>query len=239
MDRYTRHKLKSDKFSETVVSSSHWAAENRGKLIGVAVIVAVAVLAVSGFSYHQNNRQHEANDQLAKAFVTMEAPLQNSTPPVPAGEESYATESDRSAAAFKAFSAVADGYPHTDAGHNALYMAGVTAAQMKDNDKAEKLLTQASDGGNKDVSSLAKLALANLYHSMNRDSDAIKQLEELRQHPTNAVPATLSALQLGSIYEKTDPEKAKQIYGELQKNDKDEEGKKIAMDRMSNLSSQK
>jgi predicted negative regulator of RcsB-dependent stress response len=236
VDSTQRHKLKSDKFSETVVSGTHWAVDHRGKLIGAGVIIVVVVLAVFGFSYQQSNREREANDQLAKAFITIESPIRKANEPVVDGEESYASESDRATAANKTFNAVASAYPQTDAGHNALYMSGVTAAEIKDNAKAEAQLKQASEHGNKDIASLAKLALANLYYATNRTNEAIALLQDLQAHPTTSVPSALAGLQLGSIYEKTDPEKAKAIYGDLQKNEKNEEAKKIVLDRMTKKS---
>lgn len=231
MDRYTRRKLKSDKFTDTIMTSTDWAVENRGKLIGGGILLVIAVLAVSGFSYRQNTREHEANDQLSKAFLTLEAKIRTSDEQPKPDEESYASEAERTAAANKEFNQVASAYPRTDAGVDALYMSGVTAAMMKDNPNAESQLKSAAKKGNKDVSSLAKLALANFYHGNGRDQDAIRVLEDLRAHPSNAVPASMAGLQLASIYEKTDPAKAKTIYGDIQKSDNGE-AKKVAMQHM-------
>ena len=237
MDSYQRHKLKQDKFTTAVASSTHWAAEHRSKLIVASVLVVAAVLGISGFAYRQSSREHEASQQFGKALETYQSDIRpEGIKPTP-GQESYASAKERAAAANKAFESVANAYPHTDSGQSALYMSGVTAAEMGDNARAEQALKNAADRANRDVAALAKLALANLYHASNRDADAIRLLTELRSNPTNSVPGSVAGLQLASIYENTDPQKALAIYGEIQKSDKGTGGD-IAQQRMSVLSSQ-
>ncbi|MEO6829857.1 MAG: tetratricopeptide repeat protein, partial [Acidobacteriaceae bacterium] len=117
------------------------------------------------------------------------------------------------------FVKVADSYGSTNAGKNALYFSGLTYMEMGKTADAEKALKNAADHGSSDLAALANLALANLDQQTGRTSDAIKTLNKLAAHPTTTVPAAEAKLQLAAIYEKTNPEQARQIYAQLKDKD--------------------
>jgi tetratricopeptide (TPR) repeat protein len=112
----------------------------------------------------------------------------------------------------------------TTAGHDALYFAGLTYEDMGDTANAETYLKKAMSAGRANISSLAKLALANLYVQSGRTPDAIKLLQDLVNKPTDAVPSGTAQLTLASIYQTTDPAKAHQIYAVLKDKDKSAAG---------------
>ena len=139
---------------------------------------------------------------------------------------------ERAKAANPLFLDVANRYGMTPAGNNALYFAGLTYADMGQQAQAETYLKKAASAGNANTSSLANLALANLYTQMNRTPDAIKLLQDLTAHPTAAVPTGTSQLTLASIYQTTAPAKAHEIYATLKEKDKTTAAGEIATQKL-------
>ena len=65
----------------------------------------------------------------------------------------------------------------------------------------------------KDMASLAKVALASLYHQTGRDQQAIDMYNQLIAKPTDVETAGMAKLQLGTLYESMgQPDEAKAIY---------------------------
>jgi lipopolysaccharide biosynthesis regulator YciM len=100
-------------------------------------------------------------------------------------------------------------------GKTASYFAGLTAIDMGQPGAAETYLKKLADGSNAPLGSLAKLALANLYQQLNRNSEAVVLYNQLIAKPTTTVPADAARLQLASLYEKTNPAEANKIYAQL------------------------
>jgi TolA-binding protein len=134
--------------------------------------------------------------------------------------KTFATVADRAKAANPLFVQVAKSYSSTTAGHNALYFAGLTAAEMGDTAGAEANFRKAADLHDAGIASLARLALANLLSQHGQTSDAIKLYQDLIQHPTATVPAATAQLQLAQLYEaNNNPAEANKIYALLKAKD--------------------
>jgi len=156
---------------------------------------------------------------------TYQAPLVTPGQPADPGVKTYNSTEERAKAANAKFLAVADKYGWTTDGKNAKYLAGLTYLEQGQTQTAETTLKEVSDSWNKELASLAKEALADLYHQTGRDSLAIDIYTQLTDHPTDAVPAGLAQIQLAELYAsqgKTD--QANKIYAQLKDKDKDAKG---------------
>lgn len=235
MQSYTRRQLKEDKFAKDVQGAVTWASENRTVLawtVGAVVIIAIVVTSLLLWSNHQND---VANMELAKALRTLNAPVRPaSTPPDPT-TKSFASNVERGKEAEKELKGIADKFPHTKAGKLAGYLAGTAAAQAGDNSGAEQQLKSVADSSDKDTAALAKLALANLYSSTNRLSDAAKIYKDLTDHPTDTVPKSEAQLQLAALYEATDPKEAATLYQQITKESPNSVAAQIAASRLNSV----
>lgn len=223
MDQQTRQALKHDQFIDTAQHGLEWATENRRSLVLTGSIVAalIVILAIGAFIF--NNRSGQADTAFGEAMQTYQTPLALQGQQVPAGVKTFPSAVERAKAANQLFLKVADDYGMTSSGKLARYFAGLTFIEAGQNDQAENTLKQASSSWNSDLSSLAKLALAQLYRQTNRDSQAIEVYNDLTAHPSSAVPAGTAQLQLADLYEaQNKPELAKKIYAQLK--DKDAKG---------------
>lgn len=199
---------------------AEWANQNRRRLIeSVGALLAIILIVVMTLVVY-NARSASAGEQFGAAMRTYETPVVNANQPVPPGTKTFSTDSERAKQSYAAFSAVADKYGMTTAGHNAKYMAAVSAAESGQSATAEKMLQEVASGWNSDNSALANLALAHLYRQTGRDADAIAIYNHLTAKPTVTVPAGLAQLQLADLYESENkPADAKKIYAQLKDKD--------------------
>jgi predicted negative regulator of RcsB-dependent stress response len=216
---YTRRQLKEDKFAETAQGAAQWATGHRQTVIWVAALALVAILLTAGVITWRNRQTDQANVELSTAMRTLETPLVPAGAPVSDSGPTFSTISDRAKAAQKEFKATADKYSTVSPGKIARYMSGITLLQAGDKTGAEQELKAASNFRDKDVSALAKMALASIYRGSNRPSEAVAIYKELSEHPTVTVSKAQAQLELAEMYEITDPQQASLIYQQLQKED--------------------
>lgn len=219
MRSYTRHQLKEDKFAQAISDQVHWTVEHRNTLIIVGAIVLVALIG-GGLAWEQmRKRDDRASFAFGEAMRTYTAPIRSAEQPLPPGVTSFASQKERSAAAHKEFLKVADEFGSTRNGQYAHYLAGVTALEAGDTKKGEEILTKVAGDRNKDLSALAKFALASLYVSQKKDADAVRLYKEVIQADANTVPKTTAQLELAAHYEAKDPAEAVKIYEEIQRSE--------------------
>lgn len=218
MRSYTRHQLKQDAFATSTADTIHWAVEHRSK-ITTAAIIAVIVLAVLGGGWaYVNYRNQQASADLAKALEKYDMPIRPAgTPPTPE-MPSYASSLERAQATNPDFTRIADKYSLTQSAQVARYFAGLTARDLGDNTTAEKDLKEVAGSRYHEIASLAKVALAAVYHDTNRNLDAVDLYKQLIDHPTISVGKSSAQLLLASLYEAmARPDEARHIYEQMQK----------------------
>jgi len=223
MDQQTKAALKKDKFVSTTTHGLEWANENRQRVmviggIALAVIVAVVVAMVV-----YQSRSEAASAAFGDAMQVYQTPLTQPDQPPEPGVKTYASSAERAKAANALFLTVADKYGMTPDGGNARYFAGLTYEEADENQQAEETLEKVGGSWNSNLASLAKFALAQLYHNTGRDPQAIELYTQLSAKPTTAVPYGLVQLTLADLYNaEGKTEDAKKIYASLK--DKDAKG---------------
>ena len=215
MDTQTRHALKQDRLVEATRTGVDWFGEHRAKVIQAAVAAVVLLAMVIAGLVVYNQRSTAADLAFGQAMDTYNAPLATAGQPPAPGEKTFPTASARATAANQQFVQVANQYGLLAPGKTASYFAGLTAIDMGQPGAAETYLKKVADGSNAPLGSLAKLALANLYQQLNRNSEAVVLYNQLIAKPTTTVPADAARLQLASLYEKTNPAEANKIYAQL------------------------
>jgi TolA-binding protein len=222
VDAQTRSELKKDDiFIHTTQLSLDWIAENRGKALRIAIAAVVVIaLAVVGIVVYQQRSQAAAN-AFGGAVSVYSTPIADPAQPTPPGVKTFATAADRAKAASPLFEDVAKRYSSTTAGHNALYFAGLCAADMGNNAAAEASFRKAGDLHDANIAALAHLALANLLTQHGQTPEAIKIYQDLINHPVSiTVPASTAQLQLAQLYEaNSNSAEANKIYAQLKAKD--------------------
>jgi len=216
-----RHRLKEDRFAETAQGTFSWLREHGINVVGGIIVATLIIAAALGVYYYMENHEQKASIALGSAMDTLNAHVGAADANPEGGDETYSSVKDRGQAAQKKLEAVASEYPHTHSGKIARYLVGAAEVQQGNNAGAEATFKQVAASGDKEVASLAKLALAALYRSMNRNQDAIALYKDLADHPTHEVSKITAQFELAGMYENTQPDEARKLYQEIQKSDPD------------------
>lgn len=235
MPGYTRRQLKEDKFAETAQDAAQWATGHRKLLVWVIGLIVVAVLATTGIVTWRNRQIDQANEELVAAMKTWNAPLRPAGSPAPTGEDtpSFTSATERAKAAEKQFTEIANKHSLVAPGKIARYLSGEAMLQAGDKAGAEQQIKKAADSGDRDLAALAKMSLASIYRNSNRQADAAKIYKDLADHPAPTVSKATAQLALAEMYETTDPQQAKTIYQQVQKDDPQSMAAQVATQKLS------
>jgi TolA-binding protein len=236
----TRHQLKQDAFSRVTIDAAektaHWTIEHRSTLtISVAAVVVVLAAVIGGW-YYLSAQDEKASLELSVAVRTMNTQLRAAGAPEQPDFPTFTSSKERAEAATKKFQAIVDKYPHTRTADMAHYFLGVNAANLSDNAAAERNFKEVISSGNREVSAVAKTALAALYGQTNRSKEAIALYQELINKPTASVSKVAAQLQLAELYQSSNqPLDAKRIYEQIKKENPGAEAGQLATQRLSEL----
>jgi TolA-binding protein len=218
----TRHQLKQDRFSKVTIeaaeNAANWSAEHQSKII--AAVIAVVVIGAIAFGgwYYVNTQDEKASAELSTAVRTFETPVRPAGVPAQPGYDSFASTGERATAARKQFQAIVDKYPRTRTADMARYFVGLASAQLNDNMAAEHSLQEAAGSSNADLAALGKFALASVYRTENKDTQAVDLYKQLIDRPTLVVSKATAQLELAGFYElRQKPDEAKKIYEQVEK----------------------
>ncbi len=218
MRSYTRHQLKQDAFRASTTETLSWAVENRARLTAAGVVAAVIVALVIGGWAYLNYRDQQTQTELATAIQKYNAPIRPPGTPDSPDILSFASAQERSKVTNAEFVRIAGKYSFTDSARMARYFAGVTFRELGDNAAAERELKEVAGSRSKEVASLAKMALAGVYHDTNRNTQAIDLYKDLADHPTASVGKSTAQFLLAALYEETgQQDSAKVLYEQMQK----------------------
>ncbi|MGC1644817.1 MAG: tetratricopeptide repeat protein [Candidatus Sulfotelmatobacter sp.] len=236
----TRHQLKQDAFSRVTIDAAektaHWTVEHRSTLLVSAVAAVIVLAAVIGGYFYLSAQDEKASFDLSKAVRTMETPLRPAGTPEQPDFPTYTSAKDRAQAAQKQFQAIVDQYPHTRTADMAHYFLGVTASTLGDNAAAERNFKEVISAGNREVSAVAKSALASLYGQTSRVKEAVALYQELISKPTTSVSKVSAQLQLAELYQDSNqPLEAKRIYEQVKKENPGAEAGQLATQKLTEL----
>jgi tetratricopeptide (TPR) repeat protein len=236
---YTRHQLKQDSFTTSTAETITWAVAHRSKLIAVGIVLAVILAALGGGWAYVNYRDQQATAELALAIQKYNEPIRPAGTPATPDVPSFGSTQERDKTANAEFERIANKYSFTQSAQVARYFAGVTARDLGDNATAEKDFQQVAASRHPEIGSLAKLALAAVYHDTNRNPQAIDLYKQLIDHPTASVGKNTAQLALASLYESMDqPNEARHIYEQMQKDAPGTAVAQLAMQRLQALGKQ-
>lgn len=220
MDTKTRHSLKQDRFAKATASSMSWLSLHRSGVMRLVIVAVVVLVAGASALIYWSWSSTKADSALGAAMDTYSMPL--AQPGAPAASGVYTTAADRAKAANQQFVAVARQYGWLSESAKAHYFAGVTYEELGNNTSAETELKAAAGAWDRNLANLAKLALAGLYHQMDRDAEAINIYNALAAKPSETVPAAVAQLDLAELYkEEGKTDQARKLWAAVKDANKD------------------
>jgi tetratricopeptide (TPR) repeat protein len=231
VDTQTRHALKTNSFVEAAASSASWLSGHRSGVVRWTVGVVVVVVLGLGALVYSNYRSIAADSALGAAMDTYNAQL--AEPGAPPEPGVYSSAADRAREANRQFVAVAKEYSWLPDGKKARYFAGVTEEELGQTASAEADLKAAAGAWDRNLSNLAKLALAGLYHGTGRDSQAVDLYNGLIAKPSETVSAGMAQLDLADLYAaQGNVAQARALWAKVKDADKDGAAGSIAAQKL-------
>lgn len=212
MDKLTRKELKTDHFVEEIGHGVDFVADHRKQMVLYGIIAAAVLVIGGGIYYYLQVQKASRQELLGKAYLVQAA---SAGPAQPGSTSTYATEADRERAAGKAFAEVVAKYGSSEEGQTAKYFLGVQAANAAKWSEAEKALKEVADGAGPELSSTAKLALAQVYAAQNKSADAEAIYRALIEKPTAFVSKEQAQIALGRFLTPSKPAEAKKLLEPL------------------------
>jgi predicted negative regulator of RcsB-dependent stress response len=211
-DRITRKDLRTDKFAVAVEHNVEYVAEHRAQVIRYALIGLAVLLLGAAIYFYRGHQRDVRQEKLADAIHIQETNVQ---PGVQPGPLSFPTDEAKRAAATKAFSALSTEFSGSREGLVAQYYLASIAADAGKLDEARKRYQSVADSGDKDYASLARLSLAGVDFSENRNADGEKRLRDLMANPTVLVSKEQAIISLAHHYATTNPAEARKLLEPL------------------------
>ncbi len=218
MARLTRQELKKDEFRDIFDQFEQFTKDYYKELVGGALIAVVVVGLAGGLKIYWSRQEQAANTRLGAALRTFGAYVGTSSPGTAApGSETYPTAREKYQKALAEFAQVARDYPRTQAASIARYEMGVCQGLLGNSAASIRTLQEAGRAADRNIASLAKLALANEWAEAGKLPEALKLYQELADHPTTVVPTATVRLEMARVLSNSQPAQARQIYERLQK----------------------
>ena len=214
MARITRKELKSDKFALEVEHTFTLFEEHKQQILRYGGIGVLVVLLAVGFSFYRQ-RQHTAREAaLSRAILVEQTPV-GAPPPGATNVSAFPTQQVKDETAIKVFADVKSQYSGSDEGEIAQYFLGTIQANQGKLADAEKNLQQAANTGDAKYSSLAKLALGEVYFAQGKIDQGKQVLNDVAAHPTIFVSKEQALLAEARALIPTRPEEARKILDSL------------------------
>jgi predicted negative regulator of RcsB-dependent stress response len=212
MDRYTRKKLKSDKFAQEVGHTFEFVTEHRTDIIRYGSAAVAVLLIAAGIYFYQKHSASVREDALAQALRIEDAKI-SATPQPP--NMTFATQQEQEAAWNKAFTDLATKYRGTQEGAIASLYLGSRLADKGKIDESVKTLKDVIDSAPKDYAALAKVSLAEAYAGQGKIDDAKKLMQDVIDHPTMLVSKEQAQIELAEMLGNADPATARKLLEPL------------------------
>jgi hypothetical protein len=214
LDKQLRTQIKHDRFVEEVGHTVEYLQGHRSQVrkygtIGAAVVVAVVAI-YAYMSWSKSTRQAD----LRKASIIQDAFVGDQPPPT--GGLSFKTQAEKEDAALKAFSETASKHEGSKEGQLARFYAGTILCDQGKVPECEASFKKASEGGDHDVASMAKLSLIEIYQSQGKVADAEGLARQLLANPSVVVSKEQAQIALARATVKSKPQEARMILESLQ-----------------------
>ncbi len=203
MDRQHRHDLKHDKFVDEIGALSSRARENQRVLIAIAGLVIAAAVIAYGIYFYQSNQESKAQQLLADAIETFDAPVgeQAQQNPNQTGPK-FKTEEERNTAAEKQFKEVQAKHSSTDASDVAgLFLARIAVARGDVATGRKQLEEFVGDHKDHILVSVARFSLYQLRIENGEAAKVATELDAEMSKPEPVLPGDSILVLLAQAYE--------------------------------------
>lgn len=202
MKRTERHRLKENEVASTVARFQAAYERYHTAIVASGIGVLVIIVAAAAFVTWRSRIDGRSREMLADAMTVAQSrvaptPVPGAAPaPTPAG--GFPTEKARDEAALTRFLALANEYPTTDAGIEALYhAASILTSLGRYGEAVQRYQEVIAKAGTSIYGQMAKLGIADTDVAAGKFDQAIATYRELSTGTTGDLPVDGILMQLG------------------------------------------
>jgi len=217
VDRQLKKVVKNDEFKQQVWHSIDFLTGHTAEVKKYGSIALAVLVVVGGVYFYINHQSDSREEALAVALRIDQGTVGPNTQPA---NLHFDTQEEKDKASEKAFRDLASKYPGTQEGAIALINLGQAAVDHGNLAEGEKDFKNVVDSAPAAYSSQAALALAQLYDIEGKSGEAEKMLDNLIKHPSITVSKPEAQLAMVKVIARTDPDRARKMLEELQKDNR-------------------
>jgi TolA-binding protein len=206
MKRTERHRLKENEVASTVARAKETYERYRTLILAAGIGVVVVIVAAAVYVTWRSQTDSRSREMLADAMTVAQskvtpAPVPGAAPaPMPAG--GFPTAQARDEAALTRFMALANTYPSTDAGLEALYHAAATLSALgRYGEAVQRYQEVIAKAGTSVYGQMAKLGIADTEVASGKFDHAIATYREFAASTAGDLPTDGILMQLGYAYQ--------------------------------------
>jgi outer membrane protein assembly factor BamD (BamD/ComL family) len=206
MKRTERHRLKENEVASTVARAKETYERYHTSILAAGIGVLVVIVGVGIYVTWRSQTDSRSREMLADAMTVAQAkvdpaPVPGAAPaPKPAG--GFPTEQARNEAALARFVALANEYPSTDAGLEALYHAAATLTALgRYGESVQRYQEVIAKAGTSVYGQMAKLGIADTEVASGKYDQAIATYRELATSSVGNLPVDGVLMQLAYAYQ--------------------------------------
>ena len=211
-EHLTRKELKTDQFAITAEHAADYLGMHRRQAVQVAGLVLLALVLIGGGYFWWDHARSVRADRLSEALQTADTPVGATAQP---GGASFPNQQAKDAAETKALTGITRDFSGSREAAISEYLLAGMASTAGHDDEARRHFQNAADSGDKEYSSLAKLALGEMDFSENRAADGQKVLQGLMDHPTAVVSKAQATITLARLISHAHPMEARALLAPL------------------------
>jgi predicted negative regulator of RcsB-dependent stress response len=212
--KLSRKQLKEDRFALEVGESVEYVSQHRMQVIVAGVLILAAIVGIAGFTRYRSQQADEARRAFQEAMNLYHGELETDQPRM--GVVTFATNIEKNARVTEALEGVTRDFPNRFEGWAARYYLALHQIEQGKVEEGQKQLEAVTQGGDQEIASLARLALAHLLTTQGKTDEARQIYQYLVDHPTDLVAKPQAQLLLAEQLIKSDPAQARTILESLQ-----------------------
>jgi tetratricopeptide (TPR) repeat protein len=216
-EHISRKELKQDKIHDAIEHGAEAFYIHKLFTLIVLLVILAGAIAYGSWTIYHDRQTAAASVMLDTAMKAYNGRIGGSPDPQDPSDISFKDEAARSSDALNKFNVVANKYPSTIPGRQALYYAALCLEDLDRHNQALEDLKKLASGRDKELANMAQYQIGVIYSRTGKPEDAAKTFRELADKRSVFVPRPLALLELANVLRQTNPKEAANVYQQIKK----------------------
>jgi len=216
-EHISRKELKQDKIHDAIEHGAEAFYVHKLFTLIVLLVILAGAIAYGSWTIYHDRQTAEASVMLDTAMKAYNGRIGGTPDPQDPSDVSYTDEAARSNDALNKFNVVANKYPSTIPGRQALYYAALCMEDLERHNQALENLKKLASGSDKELANMAQYQIGVVYARTGKPEDAAKTFRDLADKRSVFVPRPLALLELANVLRQTNPKEAANVYQQIKK----------------------